>query len=143
MVADIRTTKNGHRIIEIEDELERIAVLLPAESAVAQEPVVSDEVLGVVGTVNAKGLVIAASLVRPDLPTTKTFPGTPGHARVAFMSDIHVGSRTFLAAKWSTVSEWLGGADELARPIRSAVVSGHVVHGIGVYPRPDEHRAIH
>src|SRR5947199_6230855 len=95
MVADIRTTKNGHRILELEDELERIAVLLPAESAVAQEPVVSAEVLGVVGTVNAKGLVIAASLVRPDLPTAKPFPGTPGHARVAFMSDIHVGRRTF------------------------------------------------
>src|SRR5207302_6610018 len=93
MVADIRTTKNGHRIIEIEDELERIAVLLPAESAVAQEPVVSDEVLGVVGTVNAKGLVIAAALVPPDLPTAKPFPGTPGRARAALMSDIHPGSR--------------------------------------------------
>src|SRR5206468_783549 len=47
MVADIRTTKNGHRILELEDELERIAVLLPAESAVAQEPVVSDVVDGI------------------------------------------------------------------------------------------------
>src|SRR5437016_11719283 len=137
MVADIRTTKNGHRIIEIEDELERIAVLLPAESAVAQEPVVSDEVLGVVGTVNAKGLVIAASLVRPDLPTTKPFPGSPGHARVAFMSDIHVGSRTFLEEKWSKVSEWLGGADEVARSIRYLAVRGDVVDGIGASPRPD------
>src|SRR5439155_748228 len=139
---DIRTTKNGHRIIEIEDELERIAVLLPAESAVAQEPVVSDEVLGVVGTVNAKGLVIAAALVRPDLPTAKPFPGTPGHARVAFMSDIHVGSRTFLEEKWSKVSEWLGGADEVARSIRYLVVSGDVVDGIGVYPRQDEELTI-
>src|SRR5467141_506712 len=142
MVADIRTTKNGHRIIEIEDELERIAVLLPAESAVAQEPVVSDEVLGVVGKVNAKGLVIAASLVRPDLPTMKPFPVTPGHARVAFMSDIHVGSRTFLEEKWSKVSEWLGSADEVARSIRYLVVSGDVVDGIGVYPRQDEELTI-
>src|SRR6059036_3730927 len=134
MVADIRTTKNGHRIIEIEDELERIAV--------AQESVVSDEVLGVVGTVNAKGLVIAASLVRPDLPTAKPFPGTPGHARVAFMSDIHVGSRTFLEEKWSKVSEWLGGADEVARSIRYLVVTGDVVDGIGVYPRQDEELTI-
>ena len=45
MVADIRTTKNGHRIIEIEDELERIAVLLPAESAVAQERLVAARLL--------------------------------------------------------------------------------------------------
>src|SRR2546430_2612301 len=131
MVADIRTTKNGHRIIEIEDELERIAVLLPAESAVAQESVVSDE-----------GLGVAASLVRPDLPTAKPFAGTPGHARVAFMSDIHVGSRTFLEEEWSKVSKWLGGADEVARSIRYLVVSGDVVDGIGVYPRQDEELTI-
>src|SRR5256885_2227185 len=92
----------------------RMPLDLRPGAVVAQEPVVSDEVLGVVGTVNAKGLVIAASLVRPDLPTAKPFPVTPGHARVAFMSDIHVGSRTFLEEKWSKVSEWLGGADEVA-----------------------------
>jgi len=142
IVADIRTTKNGHRILELEDETERIPVLLPSNSPVAQEPVVSDEVLGVVGTVNGKGLLIAASLVRPDLPTTKPFPTVPGHARVAFMSDIHVGSRTFLTEKWSKVSDWLGSADEVARSIRYLVVSGDVVDGIGVYPRQDEELTI-
>src|SRR5256712_3916102 len=142
IVADIRTTKNGHRILELEDETERIPVLLPSNSAVAQEPVVSDEVLGVVGTVNGKGLLIAASLVRPDLPTTKPFPAVPGHARVAFMSDIHVGSRTFLTEKWSKVSDWLGSADGVGRTIRYLVVSGDVVDGIGVYPRQDEELTI-
>src|SRR2546430_17643737 len=112
MVADVRTTKHGHRILELEDDPERVPVLLPADSPLASETVVPDEVVGIVGTVNGKGLVIAASLVRPDLPTTKAFPGTPGHARVAFMSDIHVGSRTFLDEKWSRVSEWLGRSEE-------------------------------
>jgi DNA polymerase II small subunit len=142
IVADIRTTKNGHRILDLEDESERIPVLLPADSAVAQEPVVSDEVVGVVGTVNGKGLVIAASLVRPDLTTVKPFPEGGSRARVAFMSDIHVGSRTFLEEKWSKVSDWLGGADEIARSIRYLVVSGDVVDGIGVYPRQDEELTI-
>src|SRR5438046_9892109 len=58
------------------------------------------------------------------------------------MSDIHVGSRTFLEEKWSKVSEWLGGADEVARSIRYLVVSGDVVDGIGVYPRQDEELTI-
>src|SRR2546429_3336315 len=142
MVADVRTTKNGHRILELEDDTERVPVLLPADSPLASETVVPDEVVGIVGTVNGKGLVIAASLVRPDLPTTKAFPGTPGHARVAFMSDIHVGSRTFLDEKWSRVSEWLGGADEVAPSIRYLVVSGDGVAGIGVYPRPHEELTI-
>jgi DNA polymerase II small subunit len=58
------------------------------------------------------------------------------------MSDIHVGSRTFLEQKWSKVSDWLGGADEVAQSIRYLVVSGDVVDGIGVYPRQDEELTI-
>src|SRR5205823_11802259 len=69
-------------------------------------------------------------------------PGASGHARVAFMSDIHVVSRTFLEEKWSLVSEWLGGADEVAQSVRYLVVSGDVVDGIGVYPRQDEELTI-
>src|SRR6266699_4149891 len=55
---------------------------------------------------------------------------------------IHVGSRTFLEDKWSKVSAWLGGDDEVARSIRYLIVSGDVVDGIGVYPRQDEELAI-
>ncbi len=142
IVADVRTTKNGHRILELEDDTERIPVLLPADSAVGSEVAVLDEVLGVVGSVNDRGLVIAQTLVRPDLPTSKVFHGAPEHTRAAFMSDIHVGSRTFLEDKWSKVSEWLGSEDEVARSIRYLVVSGDVVDGIGVYPRQDEELAI-
>ncbi len=142
IVADVRTTKNGHRILEIEDEADRIAVLLPSESAVASEIAVLDEVVGVVGTVNDRGLVIAQAIIRPDLPTVKAFRGTRHHVRAAFMSDIHVGSRTFLEDKWSRAATWLAGADEIARSIRYLVVSGDVVDGIGVYPRQDEELTI-
>jgi DNA polymerase II small subunit len=142
MVADVRTTKNGHRILNLEDDSDRIPVLLPAESGVASEAVVPDEVVGVIGTVNGKGLVIAASLLRPEVPTSKSFGGTQGHARVAFLSDVHIGSRTFLEEKWARLSGWLGSADEIAQSIRYLVVSGDVVDGIGVYPRQDEELAI-
>ena len=142
MVADVRTTKNGHRILELEDESETIPVLVPSDSELAAESVVMDEVLGVVGTSNDRGLLIAHSLVRPDIPTVRPFRGTKEHVRAAFMSDIHVGSRTFLEDKWSKVSAWLGGDDEVARSIRYLVVSGDVVDGIGVYPRQDEELVI-
>src|SRR2546422_1229245 len=142
IVADVRTTKNGHRILEIEDEADRIAVLLPSESAVASEFAVLDEVVGIVGTVNDRGLVIAQSIIRPDLPTVKAFHGTRHHVRAAFMSDIHVGSRTFLEDKWSKVSACVGSADEIAGSICYLIVSGDVVDGIGVYPRQDEELVI-
>ena len=142
MVADVRATKNGHRILELEDDADRIPVLLPADSALAAESAVMDEVVGVIGTVNDRGLMIAKSLMRPDIPTNRRFHGATDHTRAAFMSDIHVGSRTFLEDKWSKVSDWLGSADEVARSIRYLVVSGDVVDGIGVYPRQDEELVI-
>jgi DNA polymerase II small subunit len=142
MVADVRTTKNGHRILELEDDSDRIPVLLPAESALASEAVVPDEVVGIIGTVNGKGHVIAATLLRPEIPTPKAYNGTRGHARVAFLSDVHVGSRTFLEDKWARLSAWLGSSDEIAESIRYLVVTGDVVDGIGVYPRQDEELAI-
>ncbi len=142
MVADVRTTKNGHRILELEDEADRISALLLADSPLASETVVSDEVLGIVGTVNDRGLVIAQSLVRPDIPVVRPFHGTSEHLRAAFVSDIHVGSNTFLDEKWAKLTAWMASEDEVARSLRYLVVSGDVVDGIGVYPRQDEELAI-
>lgn len=142
IVADVRTTRNGHRVLDVEDDVDRIAVLLPSESPLASEPVVPDEVLGVVGTVNDRGLVIAQSLVRPDIPVSRPFPATTDHIRVGFLSDIHVGSRTFLEERWARLSAWLQDGDEIARSIRYLVVSGDVVDGIGVYPNQDEELAV-
>ena len=142
MVADVRTTKNGHRIVELEDDSDRISVLLLADSPLAAETIVPDEVVGIAGTVNDRGLLVAVSLTRPDIPVAKAFRGTPDHIRAAFVSDIHVGSKTFLDEKWLRFTEWMSSDDDVARSLRYLVVSGDVVDGIGVYPRQDEELSI-
>ena len=142
MVSDVRATKNGHRILELEDETDRISALVLADSQVAAETFVMDEVVGIVGKVNDRGLVIAESVVRPDVPGTKSFRGTAEHIRAAFISDVHVGSNTFLDEKWAKLTTWMSSDDEVARSLRYLVVSGDVVDGIGVYPRQDEELAI-
>ncbi len=142
MISDVRNTKNGHRMLELEDETDRINVLVLADSPAAAETFVVDEVVGVIGKVNDRGLVIAESVVRPDVPGRKGFRGTTEHVRAAFLSDVHVGSSTFLDDKWAKLSSWMSGDDEVARSLRYLVVSGDVVDGIGVYPRQDEELAI-
>ncbi len=142
MISDIRPTKNGHRILELEDETDRISVLVLADSPSAAETFVMDEVVGVVGKVNERGLVIAESVVRPDVPGTKPFRGIGEHVRAAFISDVHVGSNTFLDEKWAKFTAWMSSDDDVARSLRYLVVSGDVVDGIGVYPRQDEELAI-
>jgi DNA polymerase II small subunit len=142
MVSDVRATKNGHRILELEDETDRISVLVLGDSPSASETFVMDEVVGILGKVNDRGLVIAETVVRPDVPVAKPFRGTGEHLRAAFISDVHVGSTTFLDEKWSKLAAWMSSDDEIARSLRYLVVSGDVVDGIGVYPRQDEELAI-
>jgi len=138
IVRDVRATRNGHRLIELEDETDTVNVLVLADSSLVSDPIVDDEVIGVVGKGNDRGLIIAKSIIHPDLPTARTFPRTEDRIRVAFMSDIHVGSRSFLADRWVKVRNWIANGDELARSIRYLIVCGDVVDGIGVYPRQDE-----
>jgi DNA polymerase II small subunit len=138
MVKDVRTTKNGHRILELEDETDSVSVLVPADSGLGADTIVHDEVIGAGGFSNERGLFIAKSIVHPDIPVSKAFPRTPERVRVAFISDIHVGSRTFLADRWTKFKEWACDGDELARSLRYLVLSGDAVDGIGVYPRQDE-----
>lgn len=142
MVSAVRNVRSGGRILELEDDGGTAAVLLPRDSVLASETVLPDEVVGIVGTANDRGLVIAKSLVRPDIPVAREWRGPREHIRVAFASDIHVGSKTFLADRWSRLAAWLAGGDEVARSIRYLVVSGDLVDGIGIYPRQDEDLAI-
>ncbi|HUL38900.1 MAG TPA: hypothetical protein VLU38_01290, partial [Methanomassiliicoccales archaeon] len=51
IVNDVRTTKNGHRMLELEDEEGKGLVLITKESPLMDEQVIQDEVLGVVGKV--------------------------------------------------------------------------------------------
>src|SRR2546430_17735323 len=102
-----------------------------------------DEVVGVVGIVNDRGLLIAKSVVRPDIPTSRPFRGARGHVRAAFMSDIHVGSRTFLEDKWSKVSEWLAGGGQVAPAVRDPRLIRGGIGGVGrvTPPTPETSRA--
>jgi len=84
--------------------------------------------------------------VRPDIPISRE----PRRARdpvcAAFISDIHVGSKTFLEDDWRRFTSWLrdpaGYHEDFCRRIAYLVISGDVVDGIGVYPDQEEDLAI-
>ena len=72
MVNEVRTTKNGHRLLEVEDEEGRCPVLILKDSPLASESIVSDEVIGIVGKTSKKGdMVVMNELIRPDSPSSR------------------------------------------------------------------------
>ncbi|MCK5252326.1 MAG: DNA-directed DNA polymerase II small subunit [Thermoplasmata archaeon] len=141
MVVDKQTTSKGGVIFEIEDESGRIKVL---STGVKGTPVdiVTDEVVGVVGTTNPKrDLVYAEQIVRPEIPVRRTPHTTDRDLNVAFAADIHVGSNTFLDTQWNHFMDFLNGrldngngTKEILETLEVLVIPGDVVDGIGVFP---------
>lgn len=147
MVSDIRNTKNSHKLIELEDETGSATVLIHKENhEVFQqaERVVKDEVIGVVGS--RKGtLIMASELINPGVPRIDE---KPMDFATVFLSDIHIGSSTFLNEEFDRFIHWINGdfgddeQREIANNVKYVVVAGDMVDGIGVYPHQDKELTI-
>ncbi|MEM2944015.1 MAG: DNA-directed DNA polymerase II small subunit [Methanomassiliicoccales archaeon] len=142
MVNEVRSTKMGHKIIEIEDDEERCLVLIPKDSPLISESVIADEVIGVVGRPNKKGeMIVAQEIIRPDVPLKTRFEKNDSSSMVAFASDVHVGSKTFLRKQWDAMVSWLKH-EGVQSGVSYLVIPGDCVDGIGVFPDQEEELAI-
>ena len=132
MVTEVKTTTNGHRIAEIEDTTANLAVLFRKDRPVFgdAERLIPDEVIGVKGKLSTDGkLFFADTLYRPDIrldnqPFRSEQPG-----KAVFISDVHVGSDTFLGECWHRFADWLHESDA-----SYLLIAGDLVDGIGIYP---------
>ncbi|MHB8586301.1 MAG: DNA-directed DNA polymerase II small subunit [Thermoplasmatota archaeon] len=152
LVSAVRKTKNGHRLIELEDETGSVPILAhandPAKIAEA-ETVIEDEVIGVVAKPARNGeLLILEEIVRPDVPTDRIRARSERDASVAFISDVHFGSKTFLADDWDRFVRFLTAAEDdsarraQAMRIKYLVVNGDVVDGVGIFPGQEDELAV-
>jgi DNA polymerase II small subunit len=136
IVNSVHQTKNGHRILEIEDEEERCTILLLKEKGF--DTVLKDEVIGVHGRMSRdRKALVADSIIRPDVPFNRRTERVDTDSKVAILSDTHVGSRTFLREEWDSLLQWFKTAPE-ARDINYLIVSGDLADGIGIYPDQED-----
>ncbi|MDD3856547.1 MAG: DNA-directed DNA polymerase II small subunit [Methanoculleus sp.] len=133
MVADARTTAKGHRLIEIEDPTGAMRVLFNKgrdDSFAEAERILPDEVLGVKGKLSSDGgLFFAEQLFRPDVPINNAPSKSDRPGRAALISDVQVGSDTFLDGAWNRFADWLQDSDA-----GYLLIAGDLVDGIGIYP---------
>lgn len=146
MVADIRNTANGNRLVELEDRTGSVSVLFSKDKGFVETPLLLDEVVGVTCTVREGGLLMATGIAHPDVPNTNVPRRAEEPGAVALISDVHIGSNTFLEDPWMRFIDWLNGDvethHELASRLKYVVVAGDVVDGIGVYPGQDKELSI-
>jgi len=134
MVSDVRTAPWGGIIIKIEDDTAEMDATLGKD-----EYVVKDEVLGLQGKLDEKHMSLRVkSIVRPELTTMRSPRKAKEPVNAVFISDMHVGSKTFLKKEWRSLIRWLNGhidgTRELVNNIKYIVISGDLVDGIGIYP---------
>ena len=146
LINEPRNTKNGHLIFELEDESAAMTCLV-RKSEVDPNPYIQhglmpDDVIGVSGSFSQSGdLFYVDDLHFPPLPRRQRTSAPDAAVSVAFLSDIHVGSKTFLAAQWQKMVQWFH-TDPLARTIKYLILSGDCVDGVGIYPNQDKELAI-
>ncbi len=147
MVKEIRTTKNGHKFIEFEDDTGSLSILFSnknEELFADAEKLVRDEVVGVIANKDGD-FVIANQLIYPDVTRIEEKEMDFG---IVFLSDVHIGSLTFLEDAFKKFIDWINceyGNEEqrkVAEDIKYLIVAGDIVDGIGVYPNQDKELSI-
>jgi DNA polymerase II small subunit len=148
MVRDVRETNQQHHlVVTLDDESSSLEVLVPKDSPGSRLTILPDEVLGVrlQFPKEAKRLPRAVAVERPDVPRTRSTGRAQRPVRAVFLSDLHVGSRSFLSERWAELIEFLSGRgplSELAASVEYVVIAGDLVDGIGIYPRQERDLAI-
>ena len=130
--------------MELEDESTDLRLLVidgnnirKVESFLIDQMVIADVVFS-----NNIGRFIVKNCYSLDIPA-EVFPSVDGKEPVysVFLSDIHVGSKTFLEQEFQDFLDWINGRSgdlDVVSRIKYVVVAGDVVDGIGVYPGQEE-----
>jgi DNA polymerase II small subunit len=133
MVVEGRATAKGHRLVQLEDPTGVIPVLFNRNRPDFDqaERLVPDEVVGIRGKLSDEGsLFYGEQILRPDVPVNHAPFQSKEPGKAVLISDVHVGSNTFLPDAWNRFADWLHDSVE----VEYLLIAGDLVDGIGVYP---------
>ncbi|MEM3245715.1 MAG: DNA-directed DNA polymerase II small subunit [Candidatus Micrarchaeaceae archaeon] len=152
IVSNKIVTKNGNIMVILEDETGEVKVIFMNSSSLSGKKIfesaskiITDEVLVVVGKISGP-FVIASELLWPDIPI-KEQKVIEDDIAIAFISDIHVGSKLFMEKNFTKMLEWINGnvnskSRSLAGKIKYIIIGGDIVDGIGIYPGQERDLAV-
>ena len=109
-------------------------------NTIAVAGLMEDDVVGVTGFINpgSRDMLLVEDIhLAPMTKHTKRRAEENQAVSAAFISDIHVGSKTFLHAQWDKLVKWFH-EDPLAKTIKYLVLSGDAVDGVGIYKDQDK-----
>ena len=139
--------KNYTKVAEFEDDTGTIPILFSNKNEEVfkeAEKLVKDEVIGVLADKNGD-LAIGNEIINPGV---MRIPKKEMDFSIVFLSDVHIGSLTFLEDAFTRFIDWINcefGNEEqvkIAESVKYLVIGGDIVDGIGVYPNQEKELAI-
>lgn len=132
-----RTNRRSSTELVIDDPGGTLKVVCQDEKVVKAAMEVPLDSMVVVDVSKGKsGQLFANSLTLPDMPERKVV-GSSHRVYAVLISDLHIGSRMFLADDFQRFIHWLNGRlgdQEIVGRIKYLVIAGDLVDGVGVYP---------
>lgn len=125
--------------VQLEDPTGKLTLVVSDEAKRAGMELLLDQLAIADVEFSKRGAAIARQIHSPDLPDHVPNQSSK-HVYAVFLSDLHVGSKTFLAEAFQRLLLWLQGklSDQgVVARIKYVVLGGDVVDGIGVYPEQE------
>ncbi len=142
MVTEKRESPNGI-FLRIEDSESNTTVFIPrnASNALLEKAklLLPDQVVCLSLLKSRKNFLIVEEIFFPDIPQGKARKAEEA-VNVAFISDLHVGSKEFMREEFNRFVLWLNGKygderlREVASQVKYVIIAGDIVDGIGIYP---------
>ncbi|MEK6933538.1 MAG: metallophosphoesterase [Nanoarchaeota archaeon] len=135
ILTDKRITKNKNIILTLEDLTGSISALIKSDGKELFEKadeIQLDDVVAVKCSGN-RDLLFAHEIYFPDAFIHQKARFNEDIS-IAFLSDIHCGSKKHLSKSFEKLIEWLNSDDENAKKIRYIFFSGDNVDGVGIFP---------
>ena len=144
IVEDFKRTKSGGKLVTLEDPTGTMRIFIRKEDP-ASATLMVDDVIGVIGNFdkNSEDMFWCEEVYYADILMNHQNQGGKDYdpISIAFISDLHMGSKYFLEDTWNKMVKWIN-EDKLAKNIKYLVLSGDCVDGAGVYPGQERNLSI-
>lgn len=133
MVLDKRESKFGY-VFDIEDLSGDIVAYSDENTG---KEILPDDIIAIKGIVRNNKLTIR-EITYPGIDNiNKKEKIIESENGIAFISDVHAGSKMFMRDNFLKFIEWMNSSNEDARKIKYLIVAGDLVDGIGIYPNQE------
>ncbi|MBI2670963.1 DNA-directed DNA polymerase II small subunit [Candidatus Woesearchaeota archaeon] len=142
IVSDKMVSKNDNILLVVEDLTGYISVLVNKNKKDIYDKATNitlDEVIGITGLINNR-MIFANNLFFPDVIFGSKQKKYDKEVYIAFISDIHVGSKLFLKEQFLRFINWLNGEygsiqqRRISKIVKYLFIVGDLVDGVGIYP---------